>query len=240
MTDLDEEVESPDPTDTTWWERRGDLAVAILLSTVTLLLAWSGFQAGKWSGVQAINFSDAGKARTDSNALTDLGSTAVAIDVSIFVAWLEAVEPELEEAESVEDITTGDGLAPFLYQGFPDRLRIAVDDWLQLRLESPDVEPGLPFELDSYVVAEFVRAAELRDEASAFGDAARQNNQQSDIYVLATVVFASGLFLAGISQKMASMRTQQAVFGLAVLVAFFGAIVVFTQPIEFTANDLPW
>ena len=74
----------------TWWQRFGDLAVTVVLALVTLMLAWSGFQASKWGGVQAVNFSDAGKARTDSNALTDLGGTAVSIDVALFVSWLEA------------------------------------------------------------------------------------------------------------------------------------------------------
>ena len=82
--------ESAPITEGTWWDRRGDLAVTVVLASVTLLLAWSGFQASKWGGVQAINFSDAGKARTDSNALTDIGSTEVSTDVSLFVCWLEA------------------------------------------------------------------------------------------------------------------------------------------------------
>ena len=105
----------------------GDLAVTIMLASITLLLAWSGFQASKWGGVQAINFSDAGKARTDSNALTDIGGTLTSIDVALFVAWLEEAEPAL----AVRDIpaaTTGEGLAPFLYQSFPDRLEVAVEE----------------------------------------------------------------------------------------------------------------
>ena len=91
-------VETQDDGDT-WWERRGDLAVTIVLASVTLLLAWSGFQASKWGGVQAINFSDAGKARTDSNALTDIGGTLTSIDVALFVAWLEEAEPALSERD---------------------------------------------------------------------------------------------------------------------------------------------
>ena len=109
----------------TWWQRRGDLAVTIMLASITLLLAWSGFQASKWGGVQAINFSDAGKARTDS-----------------------------------------------------------------------------------------------------------------DIYVLATVVFAAALFLVGLCQKLRKQAFQQAVFFVAVVVALVGAFIVVTQPVEFVTSDL--
>lgn len=218
----------------TWWEQRGDLAVTVVLATVTLLLAWSGFQASKWGGVQAINFSDAGKARTDSNALTDLGGTAVAVDIALFVAWIEAAEPELTERD-VASATVGEGLGPFLYQSFPDRLQIAVDDWLVQTAQGGDA--ALPFELDSYVVDEFVLARQLRDDAADFGEAARGNNQQSDIYVLATVVFAAALFLVGVCQKLKKLRYQQAVFVVAVLVALVGALIVVTQPIEIVTSD---
>ena len=224
------------PDDETWWQRRGDLAVTIVLASVTLLLAWSGFQASKWGGVQAINFSDAGKARTDSNALTDIGGTLTSIDVALFVAWLEAAEPALGERD-VAGATTGRGLAPFLYRNFPDRLEVAVEDWLAQSAEGARGIP-LPFQLDSYVVEEFERARQLRSDAADFGEAARGNNQQSDIYVLATVVFAAALFLVGVCQKLKKLRFQQAVFAVAVVVALIGALIVVTQPIEFVASDL--
>ena len=219
----------------TWWQQRGDLAVTIVLATVTLLLAWSGYQASKWGGVQAINFSDAGKARTDSNALTDIGGTLTSIDVALFVAWLEAAEPDLADRD-VAAATTGEGLGPFLYQSFPDRLEVAVEDWVSQRGSNDDVP--LPFQLDSYVVEEFEQARQLRANAADFGEAARGNNQQSDIYVLATVVFAAALFLVGVCQKLKKLAFQQGVFVVAVLVALIGAIIVITQPIEFVVSDL--
>lgn len=218
----------------TWWDRRGDLAVTVVLATVTLLLAWSGFQASKWGGVQAINFSDAGKARTDSNALTDIGGTLTSIDTALFVAWMEAAEQDLAE-RNVAAATTGDGLGPFLYQSFPERLRVAVDDWLVQRGGGADV--ALPFELNSYVVEPFVQAQQLRDDAADFGEAARENNQQSDIYVLATVVFAATLFLVGVCQKLKKPRYQQAVFVVAVAVALVGTFIVVTQPVELVTSD---
>lgn len=221
-------------TTESWWDRRADLAVAFLLATVTVLLAWSGFQASKWSGVQAINFSDAGRARVDSNALNSAGASQVSNDTGIFVSWLEAAQPAFEAGGGPEGVTTGEGLAPFLYQNFPDRLRVAVDDWIA---QGATQTGALPQELDSYVVDTLVRAGELREEAAAFSAEARENNQQSDVYVLATVVFAGALFLAGISQKMASERSQQFVFGFALIVAIVGAVIVFTQPIELGLAD---
>ena len=134
------------------------------LGDAALGVVWlSSFEVG---GVQAINFSDAGKARTDSNALTDIGSTEVSTDVSLFVSWLEAAEPELSDGD-VRGATRGDGLGPFLYQNFPERLRVATDDWLVQR--GRDEAPGLPFDLDSYEVVALQQAQVLRDDAADFG-----------------------------------------------------------------------
>lgn len=219
----------------TLWDRRADLAVSLLLAVLTVLLAWSGFQSSKWSGVQAINFSDAGRARVDSNALNSAGATQVSTDTGIFISWLEAAQPSFAPGGGSEGVTTGAGLAPFLYQNFPDRLRVAVDDWIG---QGAAVSGGpLPQELDSYVVPALLRADELREEAAAFSADARDNNQQSDVYVLATVVFAAALFLAGISQKMASTKTQQLVFGFAIAVTIVGALIVLTQPIQLSVED---
>ncbi len=232
-----EETALTEESTTTWWTERGDLVVTLLLASVTVMLAWSGFQASKWSGVQAINFSDAGKARTDSNALTDLGGTAASIDAAVFIAWLEAAEPSLAAGDPTAAVS-GEGLAPFFYENFSDRLRPAVDEWIELRRRG-DADGQLPFDLDSYVVPEFVQARQLRDDASAFGDAARANNQQSDIYVLASVVFAAALFLAGICQKMRRPSSQQLVFAVSLAVTAAGLLILLTQPIEFARSDLP-
>ena len=137
---------------------------------------------------------------------------------------------------NVAAATSGEGLGPFLYQNFPERLRVAVDDWLAQNADGSS--PSLPFELDSYVVEEFVRAQKLRADAADFGEAARENNQQSDVYVLATVVFAAALFLVGICQKLSRQWSQQAVFAFAVLVAVVGAFILLTQPVEFAVSDL--
>lgn len=224
---------------TDWWDRRGDLAVTLVLTALTLLTAWAGFQSAKWSGVQAINFSDAGKARADSNALASIGASNEAVDVALFVSWLEASSDELATGEDPTSVVAGDGLPAYLYARFSDRLSIATDDWLAQGLASSD-EPSTPFDLDSYVNAALAQSEVLRDDASDFGDAARSNNQQSDHYVLITVLFASGMFLAGLCQKLGSASTQLTLFSVSFVILIVGAITMLGQPIEFSSADLPW
>ena len=222
----------------TWWERRGDLAVTLVLTVVTLLTAWAGFQSAKWSGVQTINFSEAGRARADSNAAANAGAAKVAVDAAVFVAWLEAAQPQLEVGGEIEAVTQGRGLASYLYQRFDaDTLRPAADDWVAQRLFTGTT---LPFALDSYSVDALVASEKLRDDAANFSSTARDNNQQSDHYVLLTVLFASCLFLAGLCQKLALPGAQIALFSVSFVLLIIGAVVLIGQPVEFSRADLPW
>ena len=47
-------------------DRRFELMEAIVVAIAALLTAWAAFQATKWSGVQADDYSRAGAARTES------------------------------------------------------------------------------------------------------------------------------------------------------------------------------
>ena len=222
----------------TWWDRRGDLAVTLVLTVVTLLTAWAGFQSAKWSGVQTINFSEAGRARADSNAAANAGAAKISVDAAVFVAWLEAAQPQLVAGEGIEAVTEGEGLASYLYQRFdPKTLGPAADDWLAQELFTGT---PLPFALDSYTLDELAASQKLRDDASDFSATARDNNQQSDHYVLLTVLFASCLFLAGLCQKLALPSAQIGLFGVSFILMIIGAVVLLGQPIEFSQADLPW
>ena len=67
-----------------------EIVAAVLLSAATVFTAWSAFQSTKWTGVQAIGFSQAATSRTESvRASTRAGQQSLA-DVSVFTAWLTA------------------------------------------------------------------------------------------------------------------------------------------------------
>lgn len=240
MSDTDDTGDARGTGLTDWWERRGDLAVTLVLTVLTLLTAWAGFQSAKWSGVQAVNFSDAGRARADSNAAASIGTSTQAIDVALFISWLEASTDVFTDEQNVDPTSaTTEGLPGYLYARFSDPLRVATDDWLDQGLALSG-EPTTPLDLDSYVNAPLLRSEELREEASDFADAARANNQQSDHYVLITVLFASGMFLAGLCQKLDLVTAQVTLFFVSFVILVFGAIIMLGQPIEFSEADLPW
>ena len=55
-----------EPGEETGWPDFISLFAVVLMSLTAVLTAWTGFQSAKWSGVQAIAFSEAAALRTES------------------------------------------------------------------------------------------------------------------------------------------------------------------------------
>ena len=61
-----------------------DIIFAILLLIATLSTAFCVYQATRWNGVQAVDFGDASKYRTESVRVATAANTQVIVDVQVF------------------------------------------------------------------------------------------------------------------------------------------------------------
>jgi ferric-dicitrate binding protein FerR (iron transport regulator) len=218
-------------------DHRFELLEAILLAVAAILTAWSAFQATKWGGVQADNYSRAGAARTESVRASTSAGQLSAVDVDTFTSWLAALGAD--ERAGVDSGLTEDGYAPqpgtesaFLYERFRPEFRAAFDAWLAT---SPRTNPSAaptPFAMSEYRVAEAEQAIELEQQAEEVSAVARQANQRGDNYVLMTIMFALVLVLVGIGTKMDTVKARTFLFALATFALLAAAIVVFTFPVE--------
>ena len=229
-------TEYTDPSGMFGASDRIELIATIALAIATVLTAWSAFQAGKWGGTQAINFSEAGAARTESTRADTRGGQLVQIDVAMYIDWVTALSEEMKAGEVVlvtgADYTPTDGtVSGFLYKRFRDEFLPAVNAWLATGPIRNDEAPKTPFAMEEYVVAEQVKAIELANLADEKAVAARTANQNGDNYVLTMVLFASVLFFAGVSSKLIKWRNRVIVmtFGMIILVA--GIVILTTLPI---------
>ena len=205
------------------FQSRLELLATVVLTVATLLTAWSAFQSGKWSGVQATSFSEAGATRTESTRASTTGGQLATIDVTLFSQWADAVSNDNFD------------LADFWFERFRDEFKPAMEAWVGDQVVGdPDavVPDGTPFELDEYVLADLEEADRLALEADAKATTARQANQRSDNYVLTTVLFASVLLFAGIATKFESTPVKLITLTAAVLLLVAGAVTVLTFPIE--------
>jgi hypothetical protein len=197
-------------------DRRVELIAAIMLSIATVVTAWSAYQATRWSGDQAANYTQASATRTESVRASTEANRQVLIDVGTFLNWLDARE-------------SGDrDLADDIHARMREEFLPAFDAWLST---APDSIPdGTPFELPEYRLAAEEEAKRLERRAAALFEDGNESNQVSDDFVLAAVLFASVLFFSGLAGTFDSLRAQLFLLILGGLMLLIGTVIVVTLP----------
>jgi hypothetical protein len=216
---MTEAVVEPD-SDESRWGFTLELFAVLLMSLTAIATAWTGFQSSKWSGIMSIRFSEAAASRTESVRWSNTAAQEVNLDVSVFVAWVEATA------------VGNDDLAEFVRDRFPARLQVATDAWLDTDPLGDPSAPTSPFVMDEYAHEAAEEAVRLERLAETKSTEAREANQRSDNYILTTIVFASVIFFAALSSKLRDREARIALLSVAG-VAFVGAVaVVLSFPIQ--------
>lgn len=193
---------------------------AIVLALATVLTAWCGYQASMWSGTQSEAANAAASARIMASQQATLSMLRSSIQVGLFVEYASAVARE------------EDDLADFLYQRFPQALKIATDAWLATNpLTNPDA-PLTPFDMEEYSLPETAKAQEYEALAAQKNEEANQADARSDEFVLLTVIFATVLFFGGVAGKFQWRVIDAAMLVLGVLVMLYGAWRLLLLPMQ--------
>lgn len=201
--------------------RYTDIAAAVLLAIATVATAWCAYQSTRWSGVQATAFAEASTNRVESTRQFNLAVQLLSIDAGLFVQWVNAyAEGNDELLAFYENNLMRPQFLPYLEEWVASRPR-----------ENPDALRN-PLINETYQQELLAESERLRIVAEGRFKDATSANQTADDYVLATVLFASVLFFAGISSKFERVRIQAALVVLAFLMVVFGAIQFGSLPIE--------
>ncbi|MCI0815382.1 MAG: hypothetical protein J4O14_09630 [Chloroflexi bacterium] len=215
-----------------------ELAATILMAIAAVLTAWTAFQSTKWSGVQAIHFSEAGAARTESTVFSTKAGQQIQVDISSFTNWLNVLQVEIRSGDVEAPASAAayepapDTLSGFYFERFREEFRPAVDAWLDTEPLTDPEAPGTPLEMPEYDVEAIGTAVDLMAAADESARLARVANQNSDDYVINAVLAAMVLFFAGLSTKLLRQRNRILTLGLAMAVLLFTAYLVLTLPIE--------
>jgi hypothetical protein len=203
--------------------RRGawvEVVSAVLLSVAALAIAWSGYQASRWTGEQAKAFSRANAARVESTRWSDLANAQTEIDVATFTQWVDAYARN----ETM--------LTDFYRKRFRAEFKPAVEAWIASRpLKNPDA-PLTPFATPQYRLAARAESEGLEAKAAAEATVAGRNIQRATNYVLGVVLFSSALFFGGISSRIGNPRTRAVILGMGCLVLLGGLTWILTLPIS--------
>ncbi len=197
-------------------ERNVSIAEAVLLSIVTLLAAWSGYAAAKWSTESRITLAAASAARTTASRASLEAIELRNFDSSAFEAWFTAYT--LDNAEAVR----------VAVHRFRPPFRVAFDAWRATKPETnPDAPPG-PTYMPQYREPEVQRAEALDAQAERASVTGAEAGVTSDKYVRTTVFLASVLFIVGISTHFPRRGVRYALVGLGALL-LLASLIQLTQ-----------
>jgi hypothetical protein len=202
-------------------DRWVEILAATVLALATVASAWSAYQATLWGGVQAEAYAEAGVARSESVRMSDLADAHFTVDVEYFAIWLDETAKGGDEQ-----------VLSLLERAFRPEFEPAFEAWLATDPLVNQDGPATPFEMDEYLRAASHQAEELRTEAEAAAEVAVDANQTGDNYVLATVLFASVLFFAGISSKFSGRWVRITLVMVGFLAFLAGSLILATFPVH--------
>lgn len=183
-----------------------DIVFAILLLVATLSTAFCVYQATRWNGVQAIDFGESAKFRTESIRAATEANSQVIIDVQLFTGWVDAVSKGDQRQ------------AQFLRERFREEFRPAFEAWIAGANVTHPIPPGTPFDLPEYSPAKYTESARLEAQATAAFAHGKDANQYGDLYISNTVLFAIVLFFCGIYSRWDSLQIRQGILVLTLIV----------------------
>jgi hypothetical protein len=199
-------------------ERWLEIVAALMLSLATLGIAWSGYQAAKWSGLQARRYTQASTARSLANQAETLATEDRTQDLLTFNRWLEAH-------------ATGDTQLADLYErSFRDEFRPAFESWLASDPLDDEDAIASPLREKDYVLANAEKAAELERVGDARFAQGKAATEHADEYVFVTVFFAIVLFFAGISLRFAWLPLRVLILVLGVGLLVWGSVRLLRLP----------
>jgi hypothetical protein len=194
-------------------ERLVELVAVLLLSLTTLLTAWSGYQAARWSGEQSQLYATASATRIRAQQQNTRAGQLRIDDLLYFNGWLDAKR-------------SGNArLAETYRRRFRAEFLPAFTAW-----RAQKTIPG-PLYMPQYKLAAEHRARVLDGEADRRFTEGTDAKANDDHYILSTVFFAAVLFFAGISLRLEWRPLRIVVLGFATAMLLGGGAFVASLPV---------
>jgi hypothetical protein len=199
---------------------RVEPVATVILALAAVATAWSGYQASRWHGEQAIAFSHANAARVESSRASDLANAQTEIDVATFSQWVDAYARHETR------------LADFYRRRLRNEFQPAVAAWVATHPLRNANAPLTPFAMPNYRLAAAAQADRLEVAAEAAAAEASRDIQRANDYVLAVVLFSAALFFGGISTRLQRPGPRAVLLGVGCAVLVGTLVWVATFPIS--------
>jgi hypothetical protein len=200
------------------WEKVVEIVEVAVLALVAMATSFSGFQGTQWGGEQARLYGLASTTRFEADAASTLGGQELVANSSIFTAWLQAHAAGDRELEAE------------LEKRFSPDYAAAFRAWLGTDPFTDSSAPAGPGYMPGFENPSMTKAAALNAQASAYFTDGTTARETANGYLRQTVLFATVLFLVGISQRFQLRGVRIGANALALLVLAFALYGVSTLP----------
>jgi hypothetical protein len=223
-----ERVDSdPDSLATAWapsdihLERRHraiHVAEAALLAVVTIVTAWAGFAAAKWSTKSRVQLAQASTLRAQGSRAELSAIELRNFDSSTFQAWFSAY---------LQNNSVGQQLA---IRRFRPEFRVAFYAWWATNPQTNVNAPPGPTYVPEYKQPELDRANALDASADKTFASGERSGGYADEYVRITVILAAVLFLIGIGSTFRAVGIRYALVTVGLVLLAFAVVLIAQQP----------
>ena len=200
-------------------DRLLSIAEAVVLSVVTLLAAWSGYAAAKWSTESRLELAEAASLRSEASRAYQQSLTLRVGDATTFNSWFAAYLVGDRTSLAVAE------------RRFRPEYRPAFEAWLATKpFTNPAAPPG-PQSMPQYHPAGEAEFRELDVRARETYADGQHSGEVADDYVRTTVVLASVLFLVGISSHFSIRPVRVGVLALAAVLLLAATVAIVRLPV---------
>jgi hypothetical protein len=190
-----------------------------LLSIVTLLAAWSGYAAAKWSTESRLSLAEASAARVEASRADGAALTTKNFDASTFNAWFAAYVAGNKEAMRIAE------------RRFRPEFDVAFNAWRATNPETNPNAPKGPTYMPQYHEPGLVLGRQLDEKAVEAFHRGESEGASADKYVRTTVLLASVLFLVGISSHFPLRGARYALIAIGTAVLLFSLVQLVQLPV---------
>lgn len=184
---------------------RLELLSVMLMALIIIFTAWSAYQSTLWGGIQTFRLVDVNAANRQAAELNIQQTQYSMVDAMMFFQYVNAVNDNDQK------------LSDFYFERFRPDFKPAVQAWLDTNPFDNHDAPPHPFVMKEYKRTFAEQAEQKLKIAESKMDEAQQANQNSDNYVLFTVIYASILFLGSIATKFSSIKLNEICFVIGVV-----------------------
>jgi hypothetical protein len=195
-----------------------EIAEAVVLATVAVATAWSGYQASKWDALSARHYNLATRTAVASQEKATLAGQDVLYDITTFNGWAAAT------------VASKDKLAAFYQRRFRPEYASAFAAWQKLDpIHNPSAPPG-PIFMAEYANANREESTKLASEAKQYFEEGVSMRETGDNYVKVTVLLATVLLLTALGQRFEIFGPRIAVMAVASVLLAISTFWIFTFP----------